>query len=76
MTRSKQFWEMASVLLGALAVTGCGSFAPQPLEQVPFMDRAVTQTDGPLRVTAAVLSADESTRAFDLDLYDKGIQPI
>jgi hypothetical protein len=67
---------MSLALLGALAVTGCGSFSPQPLDQVPFMDRAVTKTDGPLRVTAAVLSAEECARAFDLDLYDKGIQPI
>ncbi len=36
----------------------------------------MTQTEGQLKVTAAVLSAEESEQGFDLDLYDKGIQPI
>ena len=59
-----------------LATAGCGSFNPQPLENVAFKERAETKTEGPLRVTAAVLSAEECEQAFDLDLYDDGIQPI
>ncbi|UCE62869.1 MAG: LssY C-terminal domain-containing protein [Nitrospirota bacterium] len=59
-----------------LVVTGCASFTPMPLDQVPFMERAVTQVKGEVRVTAAVLSEDETEQVFDLDLYNKGIQPI
>ena len=59
-----------------LATIGCGSFSPQPLDQVPFMERAVTKVKGEVRVTAAVLSREETQQVFDLDLYGKGIQPI
>jgi hypothetical protein len=59
-----------------LAATGCGSFSPQALDQVHFMDRAVTKVEGEIRVTAAVLSREETKLAFDLDLYGDGIQPI
>jgi hypothetical protein len=38
--------------------------------------RAQTQSENNVRVTAAVLSAEESKAVFDLDLYNKGIQPI
>ena len=40
------------------------------------MERAVTQVKGDVRITAAVLSEKETEEAFDLDLYNKGIQPI
>ena len=59
-----------------IAVAGCGSFSPLPLNQVPFMERAVTQVKGEIRVTAAVLSQKETKQAFDLDLYRNRIQPI
>jgi hypothetical protein len=64
------------IWLYVLVVTGCGSFSPQPLDQIPFMNRAVTQVKADVSVTAAVLSKKETKEAFDLDLYDKGIQPI
>jgi hypothetical protein len=47
-----------------------------PIESVPFRDRAQTQTKNNVRVTAAVLSEEESQTIFDLPLYDQGIQPI
>jgi len=64
------------IWLYVLVVTGCRSFSPQPLDQVSFLDRAVTQVKGEVRVTAAVLSEKETEEAFDLDLYNKGFQPI
>jgi hypothetical protein len=64
------------ICLYVLFATGCGSFSPQPLDQVPFMERAVTQVEGEVMVTAAVLSAEETKQVFDFDLYGKGIQPI
>jgi len=57
-------------------VFGCASFNPRPVEQVPFKARAQTQSENNVRVTAAVLSAEETKAVFDLDLYKKGIQPI
>jgi hypothetical protein len=60
----------------SLTVYGCASFNPRPIEEVPFKARAQTQSEDNVRVTAAVLSAEESKAVFDLDLYNKGIQPI
>jgi hypothetical protein len=46
------------------------------MAEVPFKDRAQTQSEGRVRVTAAVLSAEESKEVFGVDLYKKFIQPI
>jgi hypothetical protein len=43
---------------------------------VGFQKRAQTQSEGNVRVTAAVLSAAESEAVFGVALYKKGIQPI
>jgi hypothetical protein len=59
-----------------LAIYSCATFNPLPVEEVPFRDRAQTQNENNVRVTVAVLSAEESQALFDLPLYDQGIQPI
>lgn len=60
-----------------LIIIGCvTSFQPRPLEEVRFQERAQTQVDDNFRVTAAVLSADETEAVFGFALYKKGIQPI
>ena len=55
---------------------GCATFNPRPIEEVPFRERAQTKSGGNVRVTAVVLSAEETKEVFDLDLYKRGIQPI
>lgn len=60
----------------SFTVYGCASFNPCPIDQVPFKARAQTQSENNIRVTAAVLSAEEAKAVFDLDLYKKVIQPI
>jgi hypothetical protein len=67
------------VLLGACAVLsgGCAaSFDPQPIDSVPFRERAVTQVDDGVRVTAAVPSSKETRKLFGTNLYRKRIQPV
>ena len=64
------------LLVLSLTVYGCASFNPRPIDQVPFKARVQTQSENNVRVTAGVLSAEESKAVFDLDLYKKGIQPI
>ena len=59
-----------------LAVSGCASFNPRPLEEVPFRERAQTKSEGNVRVTAAVPSPDESRRLFGVSVYRRGVQPI
>jgi hypothetical protein len=63
-------------VVSSLTLYGCASFNPRPIDQVPFKERAQTQSENNVRVTAAVLSAEETKAVFDLDLYKKGIQPI
>jgi hypothetical protein len=46
------------------------------LEQIPLAGRAVTQRDGGVEVTVAVLSAKESRAYFGTDLARSGIQPV
>jgi hypothetical protein len=46
------------------------------MDEVPFKERAQTQQEGNVRVTAAVLSAEESKEVFDHSLYRQDIQPI
>jgi hypothetical protein len=55
---------------------GCANFNPRPLNEVAFHERVKTQTENGIRVSAAVLSAEETEAVFDLPLYKKGIQPV
>ena len=57
-------------------LAACASFNPQPMDEIPFMDRAQTRTKENVRVTAAVLSPGESQAAFGVPLYKRGIQPV
>jgi LssY C-terminus len=59
-----------------MLVAGCGSFHPRPVSEVPFMERAVSQENGKVRVTVAVPTAQESAQLFGAPLAAKGIQPV
>jgi hypothetical protein len=50
------------LLVGLLPA--CATFQPTPVEQVPFRERAVTQRQGAVQVSAVVLSAEESAAVF------------
>ena len=51
-----------------LVVAACASYRPQPIESVPFKERAQTQTLGKVTVTAVVLSDEESHAVFGVNL--------
>ena len=63
------------ILLGTI-LWGCATFNPQPIDEVPFRERAETQTEDGVRVTAAVLSAGETEALFGRPLYKRAIQPV
>ena len=63
------------MLTAAALGWGCASFRPVPLEEVGFLERAESKTEGDLTVTVSVLSQDEARRAFDAKLHKK-IQPV
>ena len=77
MCRSHHISRFLLLTLIILVATGCAaSFEPRPLSEIAFMVRAQTQSQGKLRVTAAVLSAEETRQVFGFPLYKKGIQPV
>jgi len=66
---------VAALILAGLA--GCASgFDFKPVESVPFRDRAVTQIEEGIRVTAAVPDKKETRELFGLSLYKKRVQPV
>ena len=67
---------VAFCIISSTILWGCATFNPRPLSEVAFHERAETQTENKIRVSAAVLSAEETEAAFGLPLYKKGIQPI
>jgi hypothetical protein len=58
-------------------VAGCATVdktTPETAET--YLDRAQTQTEGPLRVSAAVPSAKETQELFGAPLYRRNVQPV
>ncbi|MBE9582034.1 MAG: LssY C-terminal domain-containing protein, partial [Proteobacteria bacterium] len=69
--------RLVFIILVFLLLAGCAtSFHPRPMDEIPFQDRVQTQEKENVRVSAAVLSAEETQELFSLDLYKRGIQPI
>lgn len=63
-------------LLCAVMAYGCATFQRGPFDPAPFRERAETQVDDNVRLSAAVLGAAETEQVFGLDLYARGIQPV
>jgi len=75
--RSLVYRYVALLFTWTIISTGCATgFDPKPIESVPFRDRAQTQVEAGIRVTAAVPSATESRELFGVSLYKKHVQPV
>ena len=60
-----------------LLLTACAvQFEPKPFEQVPFLERSISQQEEGITVTAAVPSAAETQDLFGVSLYRRGVQPV
>lgn len=70
--------RLYAILIGCLLLLwGCASsFNPREVEDDAFQERAQTQEEKGIRVTAAVLSAQESVIKFGVNLYRRNIQPV
>jgi hypothetical protein len=64
------------VILASCAVGCASTFEPTPIDDVPFKERAETQTKNGITATFAVLSKEEARAVFDSKLYKKHIQPM
>ena len=57
-------------------IEGCASYTPPASLPNAFLDRAKSQKEGGIQVSAVVLSAEESEQVFAAPLADHDIQPI
>mgnify|MGYP001547717921 FL=1 len=66
------------VVMTIIVVTcGCTIYQkPRPFFDVPFQERSQSKIDGEVKVTVAVLSAEESRQLFGVNLAGQGIQPV
>ena len=64
-------------VVSVIAGYGCATFEkPRPIFDVPFPERSQSKVDGDVKVTVAVLSAEESKQLLGVNLAGKGIQPV
>ena len=76
--RPRQFGRALAIAILLASCGGCATqaFVPNPVEQSPFMQRGISQSQDGIVVTAAVPSAAEVDALIGIDLYEDGIQPI
>ena len=76
MKQSVRVIHIGVLIFLLLMALGCASFRPVPIEEVPFKERAVTQSDDDVNVTVVVPSPEESEKIFGTKLSSRGIQPV
>jgi hypothetical protein len=67
------------MLLGVGALcAGCGghAYVYKPVASIEIQDRAESQSDETVRVSAMVPGREETEAVFGVALYDQGIQPV
>jgi hypothetical protein len=57
-------------------LAGCAAYHPVAVNEVPFKQNSQTQVDGNVRVTAAVLTNQESEQIFGVDLALRWVQAV
>jgi len=77
LTRAEQFFRLQAAALLLLVLAACAGFTP-PLshEEIGFKQRAATQTQDGLTVSAVALGPEEAQDAFGLPMIERGIQPV
>ena len=80
--RSRRIFGPLSVLLLVMLTAGCATvqgpsaYQPASVNEIRFRDRAVSESDGEVRVTVAVPTAEEIRALFSADLITREIQPV
>jgi len=68
------YWLIS--LLSGLALAGCSSFQPKPLEQLDYINRTLSQEKNGVKVTVSVMTRQEARAAFGKQLDKQMIQPV
>ncbi len=75
--RLTRLFLLGIALISAIAVYGCTVFqTPRSIFDVPFRERSQSKIEDDVKVTVAVLSAEESRQLFGVNLAGNGIQPV
>ena len=74
MKKSARVFHIGILIFLLLMVFGCASFQPVPMDQVPFEERARTQSDEDVTVTVVALGPYESKKIFGAGLYSREIK--
>ncbi len=76
-TRHRFLLLLQVSIISTIAIFGCTVYQkPRPIFDVPFQERSQSKVDGEVKVTVAVLSAEESRQLFGVNLAGQGIQPV
>lgn len=75
---NRKLTHHATILLMLALASGCASqsFVSPDVDGAGFMQRQITQTQGPVTITAAVPDAAETESLFGMPLYDQNVQPV
>jgi hypothetical protein len=74
--RQRNARAKSMIALLSLAFFGCTIYQPRPVVDLNSLQQARTQSNGKVQISAAVLSAEESSRVFGVPVYDSGVQPV
>jgi hypothetical protein len=71
-------YRLLTTLAIAAGLAACGgrAYVYEPVDTDRILATAETQSQGPIRVAAAVPGREDTERIFGIDLYDQGIQPV
>jgi hypothetical protein len=67
--------RVLAVAVVAAALAGCAS-TPPPTANIDYKSRVVMRAEGNVRISTAVLSAEESVTVYGVPLAKKSIQPV
>jgi hypothetical protein len=65
-----------SMLLITLSACATRPYHYESTDTLPIRERADTQTEGDIKISASVPGADEALAIFGIPVYERGIQPV
>jgi hypothetical protein len=73
-----RYLVLLAMIASAIVLDGCGgrAYVYGSLDPASLRERAESQSDGSVTVSAAVPGRQETEALFGIDLYDQGIQPV
>lgn len=69
---------LLALIAGTTVLAGCGgrAYVYEAVDRAGFRERAESQSEAEVQVSAAVLGREETKAVFGIDLYSQGIQPV